>query len=644
MLTRLQIDRIEPFADDMAFGSVGSYVRLMGRAYGELDPHHPRNAVIVNLEKAPRNARGRVEYDADVYIMRPTEVTRGNRKILYEVNNRGRKLLLPILHEALETSPTSANDPTTADDAGNGFVFRQGYTVVWSGWDPDAPRGNYGMTIRVPVATAGEQPMVQTIRDEFVFGTRVPTTRLTAPLSYVAATLDQGQARLTVRAKEGDAYTEISPEGWAYADNRAIKLLPEGAAFQPGYIYDFWYPARDPKVLGMGYAATRDLVSFLRYQAHDSAGSANPIALSPAEPGIAAVLAFGNSQSGRYLRDHLALGFNQDETQRKVFDGYLSHVAGIGKVFTNYAFGQPNRTGTQHEDHQFPENHFPFAHALLTDPVSGRSGGLLHGDGFDPYIMESNTSTEYWQKGASLLHTDPLGRRDLDIPASVRLYLMAGTQHGGRAHMGARPGNALYPHNPHNPAAVLRALLVALDQWVTAGSAPPPSRVPTLATGTLVTPQALAFPSLPEVQPPRHMNRVSVLENWVHPPRTTDKTYRPLVPQVDEDGNELAGVRLPALAVPLATYTGWNLYNLPGLEGELCDRVGVCLPFARTKAERLAKGDSRLSLEERYSSHAVYVQRVRDVVGELLQARLLLPEDATRFIDAATQQDPFDML
>jgi hypothetical protein len=641
MLTCLQIDRIEPFAGGMAFGPVGSYVRLMGTAYGELDPHHPRNAVIVNLEKAPCNARGCVEYAADVYIMRPAEVMRGNRKILYEVNNRGRKLLLPILHEARETSPTSANDPATADDAGNGFVFHKGYTVVWSGWDPDAPRANRGMTLRAPVATEGGQPIVQTIRDEFVFGTRLPTTRLTAPLSYAAATLDPRQAKLTVRAKEEDAYTEIPSEGWAYADARSIKLLPEGTTFRPGYIYDVWYPAQDPKVLGIGYAATRDLVSFLRYQAHDAAGNVNPVALSPTDPGITAVLAFGNSQSGRYLRDHLALGFNQDETQRKVFDGYLSHVAGIGKVFTNYAFGQPNRTGTQHEDHGFPENHFPFAHAALTDPVSGRTGGLLHGDGFDPYIMESNTSTEYWQKGASLLHTDPAGHRDLEIPPNVRLYLMAGTQHGGRAHMGARPGNALYPHNPHNPAPALRALLVALDQWVTAGIAPPDSRVPTLATGTLVTPQELAFPSLPDVLPPPHMNRVALLEDWIQPPRTPNTTYRPLVPQVDADGNEVAGVRLPAIAVPLATYTGWNLYNIPGLEGELCDRVGTCLPFARTKAERLAKGDPRLSLEERYGNHTAYVQRVCDVVGELLQARLLLPEDATRYIDVATQQDPF---
>src|SRR5499427_1006948 len=212
MLTRLQIDRIEPFADGMTFGTVGSYVRLVGTAYGELDPQHPRNAVSINLDKAPRTARGCVEYAADVYIMRPTEVAQGNRKLLYEVNNRGRKRLLPIFHEAPETSPTSANDPATVDDAGNGFLFRLGYTLVWSGWDPDAPRAHQGMTIRVPIATEGGTPLVQTIRDEFVFGTRLPATRLTAPLSYESATLERREARLTVLSLKEAASTEIPPD------------------------------------------------------------------------------------------------------------------------------------------------------------------------------------------------------------------------------------------------------------------------------------------------------------------------------------------------------------------------------------------------------------------------------------------------
>jgi hypothetical protein len=638
MLIRLQIDRQEPFADGMTFGATGSYVRLMGTAYGELDPQQPLHAGIVNLDKAPRNAQGRVAYDMDVYIMRPTDVTKGNGTILYEVNNRGRKMLLPVLHDAPETSPGALNDPATAAHAGNGFAFQRGYTLVWSGWDPDAPRANHGLCIRVPVATNNGHPMVQIIRDEFVFGTRIPTTRHTAPLSYEAATLDQSQARLTVRAGEADARHDIPPECWAYADARSIKLLPEGTAFQPGLIYDFWYPARDPKVLGIGFAATRDLVSFLRYETQDTAGNPNPLARSHTDPGIRSVLAFGNSQSGRYLRTHTALGFNQDETRRRVFDGVLTNVSGIGKVFTNFAFGQPYRTSTQHEDHAFPENWFPFAHTPLTDPLTGQTGALRREDGFDPLSIEVNTSTEYWQKGASLLHTTPLGTADLALPASVRLYLMAGTQHGGRAGMSAGRGNGVHPRNPHSPTPALRALLVALDRWVTKGEEPPASRIPQLAAGTLVPLERLRFPAIPDVQVPRCMNRIVVLDDWVTPQCKLDKAYIALVPQVDADGNEIAGIRLPPLAVPVATYTGWNLYAAPYPEGELCDREGSYIPFAATRAERQVHRDPRLSLAERYGSHAAYVQKVAETAQALVAERLLLPEDAVRYVDEARRQ------
>ena len=635
MLTRLQIDRIEPFADGMSFGEVGAYVRLIGTAYGELDPDHPLNRCIVNLDKAPRDAAGRVAYDMDVYIMRPADPSRGTGKLLYEVTNRGRKMFLPIFHDATATSPGAINDPATVANAGNGFAFKRGYTLVWSGWDADAPQANNGMRMHVPVATDNGNPIVQTIRDEFIFGTRVATTQSTAPLSYAAATLDQRQARLTVRACEGEERTEIPPERWCYADARSIKLLPDGTAFQPGFIYDFWYPATSPPILGLGFAATRDLVSFLRYEMHDTAGQANPVARRHDETGIGAVLAFGNSQSGRYLRTHTELGFNQDEAQRQVFDAYLSNVAGIGKVFTNFAFGQSYRTGTQHEDHAFPENWFPFSHVSLTDPITGQTGALRRDNGFDPLIIEVNTSTEYWQKGAALLHVDPLGSRDLDILPSVRLFLMAGTQHGGRAGMTAVLGNGYHPCNPHNPTPALRALLVALDAWVTERTAPPESRLPWLADGTLVAPEALAFPSIPGVQTPQRANRIAVLDDWVHPSTGSKPTYGMLVPQVDADGNELAGIRLPPIAAPLATYTGWNVYKAPYPEGELCDREGSYLPFAKTPTERQACGDPRPSLTERYGSHEAYVKQVEAAVQTLVEARLLLPEDAARYVDEA---------
>jgi hypothetical protein len=642
VLIRLQVNRIEPFVDGKEFGAAGPYLRLMGTAQGELDPNHPLNRVIVNLDKAPRNGRGLVEYEVDFYIMRPQDMARGNGKILYEATNRGRKPMHSVLHEVSEGASGAVNDPTTAADAGNGFAYRAGYTLVWNGWDPDAPRGNNGLSMRAPVATDGGTPIVKTTRDEFVFGTRVPAMRPTAPLSYEAATLDQSQARLTVRVREGDPYTEIPTSQWAYADARSIKLLPEGTAFQPGLIYDFWYPAKNPKVLGMGFAATRDLVSFLRYQVQDQAGTANPIALNAATPGVRGVLAFGVSQAGRYLRNHLELGFNQDETGRQVFDGILTHVSGVGKVFANYEFGQPYRTRTQHEDHGFPENHFPFAHATLTDPLTGQTGGLYRGDGFDPLVMEVNTSTEYWQKGASLLHTDPLGQQDIALPSSVRHYLVAGTQHGGRSGMRAARGNGLFPRNPHDPTPALRALIVALDRWVTEGVEPPASRVPTITAGTLVAAKDLQFPSIPGMEPPRLANSVDLLADWVNPKGAPSSAYTALVPQVDADGNETAGIRLPAIAVPLATYTGWNLYKAPYPEGELCDREGSFVPFAATMTEREANGDPRPSLAERYGDHAAYLQQFKASVQELLQARLLLPEDASRLVDEAARRSLFE--
>jgi hypothetical protein len=638
-ITKIAIEKREPFAGGHEFAGTGAYEKIIGKAYGAIDPGNALNKVIVNLEKAPKNAQGLVEYDVDFYIMRPVEAAKGNHKILYDVTNRGRKALLPRMNDAPDGA--GVNNPETVEDVGNGFVFREGYTLVWSGWDPDAPRANDGMTVRVPVATNAGAPIVKTIRDEFVFGTRVQGNGSGAPLSYAAANLDQKQARLTVRTKETDAPKEIPLNGWAYVDSRNIKLLPEGTKFAPGLIYDFRYPARDPKVLGIGYAATRDLVSFLRYQARDRAGNANPLAANGETPAIKAAYAVGFSQSGRYLRDHVDLGFNQDASKRRVFDGLLVYIAGVGRVFANTEFGQPNRTNTQHEDHHFPENNFPFAHTALTDPVTGKTGALLRGDGFDPLMIEVNTSTEYWQKGASLLHTDPLGGRDIEIAKSVRLYMIAGTKHGGRAGLTPTPGNCSYPRNPHNPGPALRALLVALDKWTTENVEPPASRIPTIGAATLVKPEQFGFPPIPGVQAPRATNHIELFGDWTNPQPLPGKAYTTLVAKVDGDGNEVAGIRLPGIAVPVATYTGWNFYKPPYPEGELCDREGIYVPFARTKAERDAKSDPRLSVEERYKDQADYVQQVSRAARILVDERILLPEDADRIIAESKKQPLF---
>ena len=622
MLLSLDIERVEPLADGAAFGTVGAYERVIGRARGEVDPAHPGNAGIALIDKAPRNARGMVAYETDVFILRPRDPARGNGRILYEVNNRGRKMLFGNIADG----PQGVNDPKTLVDVGNGFPMRLGYTIVWSGWDPDAPRANMGLGLTAPVATDGGQPIVRTIREEFCSGTRVGALEVFR-LSHEANTLEQTRARLTVRERADDEPRELPLNQWSFVDARTIRLR-EGSKPRPGWLYEVRYEAKNPKVQGLGFAATRDLVSWLR---HD------PAAIAATGSRISHALAIGFSQAGRYLRNHLSDGFNRDEQGRRVFDGIHSHIAGIGRIFFNTPFAQPARTGTQHEDHDFPENWFPFSAAAVADPLTGASGSLLRGDGSDPLLIETNTSTEYWQKGASLLHTDPLGTRDLALPDGARAYMMAGTQHGGRAGATADPGPNANPRNPHNPMPAVRALLVALDAWVVSGTAPPPSRVPTLADGTLVEPDRTGFPTVPGAAVIRRTNRVAPPGDWVDPAPPA-KAYRTLVCKVDGDGNEVAGIRLPDIAVPLATYTGWNEYKPPYPAGEIADRDGSCLPFAADRAVREAAGDPRPSIAERYASGADYVARVEAVVAELVGARLMLAEDAERYIEKARRE------
>ena len=624
-VTEINVTAVEPFAEGAAFGDTGAYERVKGTFRGELDPADPRNKVIVNLDKAPKNAASKVEYEADFYILRPVDATRGNRKILYDVTNRGRQYAHWVFGDSRETR----NDPRVLADAGTGLIFRRGYTIVWSGWDPDAPRSNAGLAMKAVIAMNSGAPIVRVIRDELMSGGRGPQ-RETFRLTHEAATLDTARAKVTVRRNETDPRQAVPAGGWAYVNAREIRLLPEGTKPEPGSLYEFHYPATNPRVLGIGLAATRDLVSFLRHEAADAKDNPNP-----ARPGIRHTLAFGRSQSGRFLRDFVHQGFNQDEGARKVFDGVLAHTAGVGGVFLNYEFGQPARTQTQHEDHAFPENAFPFSAARQTDPVTGKTGGLLRNDGFDPLWMETNTSTEYWQKGASLLATDPLGTRDAPHPANARGYLINGTQHAGQAWMTSTQGPCANPRNPHSPTPALRALLVALDEWVSEGKAPPASRTPRLEDGTLVMPDKLAFPVIPGVVVARRVSEFGVLKDWIKPDMDMAKPYRPLVTQVDADGNETAGILLPEIAVPLATHTGWNLYKAPFPEGELCDRFGSYTPFATTRAEREAKSDPRPSLEERYGDHAGYVRRMEEAANQLVAARLLLREDAERFIAKA---------
>ena len=629
-VTDISVTDIADFAEGHEFGAAGAYVRIKGVARGVLDPTAACNAMIVDLDKAPCHAQGLVEYATDFDILRPKEPARGSGILVYDVPNRGSKRIFNLLDDIPANDPARTNDPKTREDAGLGFCLGRGYSLVWSGWDPGAPRANSGLGADFPPALENGKPIVRRIRDEFHFGTRSPGDGSIRRLSYPAASLDQPAARLTVRDRESDRRSEIPRDEWEFLDDRSIRMLPVGRNFEPIKIYELWYEATESKVVGIGYASVRDLVSFLRYTRANDAGLGE----------IHHALSFGVSQSGRFLRHFLELGMNSDEGGQKVFDGVFSHVAGAGKVFANHSFSMPGRTATEHEDRLYPENWFPFSTAKTADPVSGKIAALLPGSANDPKIIETNSATEYWQKGASLIHTDSGLRRDLKLPENSRAYLIAGTQHGGRPGVNPAPGPCVNPRNWHSATPALRALFVALEDWVAKGVAPPPSRVPSLASGDAVTAGQVTMPKVPGFAVAPGANPVLPPVDWIDPPETAPPApYSTFVSAVDSDGNETAGILLPQIAVPLGTHTGWNVYKAQ--PDELADRDGSFIAFARTRVEREAAGDPRPSLAERYGDREGYVARIEAAANALVAERLLLQSDADAFVKTAEACDKF---
>lgn len=603
----------QDFAQNTEFGAAGSFVWIHARAYGELDPADPGNAVIAGLDQAPRTAAGTVLYDTDVEILRPADPTKASGVLLFDVPNRGNKYALSWLDD----SPGAGlmNQPRSLADAGNAFTFTRGDTLVWAGWQPEV-HGPGLMGIRVPVAMEHGAPAIRTIRFEVEAGTRGPDQVVRAPLPYPAATTDG--ATLTVRTKGTDPEQPLPAGTWEIRDG-AVALLPPGTAFTPRRIYELRYQAAAPAIGGIGFAAVRDVVAYLRQQP----GQAGPVHHS---------LAFGVSLSGRFLRNFIELGMNRAEDGARVFDGVLAHIAGAGKVFSNFLFAMPGRTATMHEDRFYPENWFPFASFASTDPMTGQTAALLRHDS-DPLVIQTNTSTEYWQKGASLIHTDPQDGTDRGQPPGERVFLVAGTQHGGHFGSTTSAGPCVTGRNPHSAGPALRALLVALEEWAVHGTLPPDSLVPRRSDRTGVAPADIRMPNMPGITWNEAANPIGPPVDWVYPPQDTARTYPTLVSAVDADGNEVAGLRLPEISVPLGTYTGTNLYK--DAPGELCDRDGSYVPFAKDAAARAALADPRPSLAERYGTRERYVAQVRDAADALVARRLMLPMDADAAVQAA---------
>ncbi len=635
-VTRLEITSTAPFADGKSFGATGPYVRVTGRFYGELDPTHPANRGIVDLKAAPRNKRGMVEYSADFEILRPLDPAKGNGTLFYDVNNRGNKRLIHLLND---TPASNALD--APESAGDGFLMRQGFSVVWSGWIPGMPKAPNVLRLDVPRAPGIEQP----VWDEFLFN---DAQQKEARLSFSAASLEKSKARLTVRNRNEETPVTIKADGWEFLDDGAIVLLPRGTPFRAGALYQFSYRAKNPPVAGIGYAATRDWIGFLRYQQRDAYGTANPLG-PDGRHNIAVALAHGTSQSGRFLRDMLYNGFNETEDLRIVFEGINPHIASA-RIFLNYRFAQPNRAYSMGYGFLgYPDAAFPFAYEKLRDPKSLREDGLLERcrtSGSCPKIMQTVTSTEYWQGAHSLNTTDPLGERDIALPDNVRIYHFAGTEHVITATM-PKGVCAMPPNTLVDPRPAMRALVLALDRWVKTGAPPPASVYPRIADGTLVPASALKWPAIPGFAAPRAPNPMMQFDYGLKisegiidtvPPAMNSFRYKVLVPAIDADGNELAGLRMPEQMVPSATTTGWSLRSAQGgAAGELCYLDGSALPFARTAAEREAAKDPRPSLAERYQDKAAYAAKVRAAAQDLQRRGFLLEEDVGKITERAAR-------
>ena len=629
---RIVVDAIDRAVfEGETFGDVGRYEQVRGRAFCEVDPRHPLNTPINRLATAPRNAAGHAEYAFDFHILKPADPQRSNGWLLYDFPNRGDKLAISRFNQT-----PADNQLDRKEHAGDGLLMRRGFTVVWTAWQGGVASRNHRLIADLPIARSDDGPVTGRSRDEFIIESsvyidtvsEVSESRFVARLTYPAATLVPSDAILTIRQFERDPRSSPPDLAWRYLDDKHIEVA-RPAGFDLGAIFEFVYTARHPTIMGLGLTGVRDFVSFLRHDESDG----NP--LGEARPFIRRAMAFGASQSGRVLRDFLYLGLNEDSAGRPVFDAMLPTVTGSRKSLVNTPFAQPGRFSRQHEEHAYGGDQFPFTYGPLRDPISGRAGGILERAieaNACPKIIHLDTESDLWAGRSSLLATDCAGE-DIDLPDNVRLYMASGVPHSAAPPMEsitALPDNRL----SYSPA--LRALLIALVEWVDEGLEPPPTQFPSRASRSLVEIETAraGFPAIPGCPFPASLNRLWLLDESVEPP-VEGPEYPVLVAATDADGNSLDGVRHPLLEAPIATLTGWNL-RAPGFApGELYSVAGAVIPFARTAAERTARGDPRLSLEERYGSEAAWAAALADAAQRLVAQRLLLPEDAEQMTRAA---------
>ncbi len=638
-VTRLQIDRRETVLGGKPFGAAGPYEKLIGTVHFALDPALPQNLSIVDLTLAPRNAQGLVEFSADFYLLKPVDPARGNGRVFYEAGNRGTKRILPVFQNA-----ANASDPSTAEEFGNGALMQQGFSLLWMGWQWDVPEGR--MRMAIPIATNNGQPITGWVRGNFIPGANTSSASVAdrGHLAYPVLDPASPENRMIMRTLPTDTPREIARSTWRFTGPGTVTL---DRGFEAGLIYDVVYRARDPRVVGVGLAGTRDIVSFFK---HATAADGNPL------PGIKIAIGWGVSQTGRFLRHFVYEGFNEDERGRIVFDGVFDQVGGAGRGSFNHRFGQQSRDQLQHFNILYPVDMFPFTDADQTDPETGVTDGVLRRatrSSTVPKFFHVLTDSEYFNRAGSLVHTDVTGTRDIAPPTTSRIYFIASAPHivgvfppapyadpdfVGRADM-----NTLV----YTP--VIRALFRALDRWVAEGVEPPSSRYPQLADGTLTTVAASGWPTIPgypRPNSPMTTYRLDFGPDWskgivtIEPPNI-GKAFVGLVPAVDEAGNDRAGIRLPEISVPLATHTGWNYRRATiGAPERLASEIGSYLPLPRTRADREQTGDSRKSIAERFASREDYLGRIALAAVALVDEGFLLGEDVPAVIQrAATHYD-----
>ncbi|HVX66903.1 MAG TPA: alpha/beta hydrolase domain-containing protein [Bryobacteraceae bacterium] len=627
-VARLEVLERSDVQGGKPFGAAGPYERLAGRAWFAIDPALAQNRIVADLEYAPRNPDGKVAWSADFVILRPRDAQRGNSSVLLEIVNRGNSLLLGFFDFANAQSET-----------GDGFLLEHGYTLAWVGWQWDVPDKPGVLRLSPVVASAAGKPIEGLVRAEYTPDHRVDTFSLADRdmTVYPALDTEDPALTLTVRDRVEGPRKALPRSAWQFAPGARAVRMPAG--FEPGHIYELVYRAQDPVVAGLGPAAVRDFVSFLKYGA----------------PGVperraARAIGFGVSQSGRFLRSFLYWGFNQDEAGRKVFDGVMAHVAGAGRGSFNHRFAQPSRDAQPIANTFYPTDVFPFTDLEETDAATGASGSLLgvaRKAGVVPKIFYTNSAYEYYGRAASLIHTTPDGAHDAPLAPETRIYFFAGTQHGPAPFPPGRGLNA-FAENPADFRWSMRALLEAMNNWIAADRQPPPSTYPTLEARTLVAPGDVRFPKLPGVAFPRFIHKAYRVDYGpefatrgivtIEPPRT-GPAFPTLVPQVDADGNDLGGIRMPEVAVPLATFTGWNLRApAAGAPDERGTYTGSWLPFARTRQERERAGDSRPSIAERYLSRAEYLDRVKAAAQSLSRGGFLLEADLDRIVERSAAE------